>query len=151
MKAVQLDEYGGPENLRFRNVVDPVAGHGEVLVDIHAASVNPVDWKIGSGARQDRLKLTLPYTPGVDCSGIVRAVGEGVSGFTPGDAVYAVTNQTQQGCYAQAIAIDARLVARKPASLSHAEAAALALVGLTALVSLEDTVKLAAGETVLIH
>jgi NADPH:quinone reductase-like Zn-dependent oxidoreductase len=151
MKAIQLDEYGGPENLRFRDVVDPVAGRGQVLVDIHAASVNPVDWKIQSGERRDRLPLTLPYIPGVDFSGVVRAVGEGVADFRPGDEVYAVTNQMQQGGYAQAIAIDAGLVARKPASLGHAEAAALALVGLTALVSLEDTVKLASGETILVH
>lgn len=151
MKAIQLDEYGGPENLRFGDAVDPVAGPGQVLVDIFAASVNPVDWKIQSGARREQLPLTLPYIPGVDFSGIVRAVGEGVSDFAAGDEVYAVTNQTQQGCYARAIAIDAALVARKPASLSHAEAAALALVGLTALVSLEDTVKLASGETVLVH
>lgn len=151
MKAIQLDEYGGPEKLRFRDVVDPVAGRGQVLVDIHAASVNPVDWKIQSGARREQLKLTLPYIPGVDFSGVVRAVAEGVADFAPGDEVYAVTNQTQQACYAQAIAVDAALVARKPPSLSHAEAAALALVGLTALVSLEDAMKLRAGETILVH
>ena len=133
MKAIQLDEYGGPEKLRFRDVVDPVAGRGQVLVDMHAASVNPVDWKIQSGARREQLKLTLPYIPGVDFSGVVRAVAEGVADFAPGDEVYAVTNQTQQACYAQAIAVDAALVARKPPSLSHAEAAALALIGLTAL------------------
>ena len=151
MKAIQLDEYGGPENLRFGEAIDPVAGPGQVLVDIFAASVNPVDWKIATGARREQLRLDLPYIPGMDFSGVVRALGEGVSDLAPGDAVYAVTNQIQQGCYAQAIAIDAALVARKPPSLSHAEAASLALVALTALVSLEDTVKLSSGETVLVH
>ena len=151
MKAIQLDEYGGPEVLKFRDVLDPVAAAGQILVDIYATTVNPVDWKIQSGARKDALPLKLPYIPGVDFSGVVRAVGDKVKSFSAGDAVYAVVNQTQQSTYAQAIAIDAGLVGRKPPSLTHAEAAAIALTGLTAIVSLEDTAKLKSGETVLIH
>ncbi len=151
MKAIQLDEYGGPEVLKFRDVLDPVAGPGQVLVDIYATTVNPVDWKIQSGARKDVLPMKLPYIPGVDFSGVVRALGEGVRDFSIGDGVYAVVNQIQQSTYAQAIAIDANLVGRKPASLSHAEAAALALTGLTAIISLQDAAKLTAGETCLIH
>ena len=150
MKAIQVDAYGGPEVLQLRDVIDPVAAAGEVVVDIHAASVNPVDWKIRNGERQDRVFLEFPYTPGVDFSGVVRAVGEGVSGFGMSDEVYCVTPQTQQGTYAEAIAVDASLVARKPAGLSHVNAAALALVGATAIVSL-DSVGLSTGETVLIH
>lgn len=150
MKAIQLDAYGGPEVLELRTVIDPVAGAGELLVDIHAASVNPVDWKIRDGARKGNLELTFPYTPGIDFSGIVRAAGDGVTEFGMGDEVFGVTPQTQQGTYAEAIAVDASLVARKPAGLSHVDAAALALVGATAIVSL-DTVGLAAGETILIH
>ena len=150
MKAIQLDAYGGPEMLQLRDVIDPVAGAGELLVDIHAASVNPVDWKIRNGARQDNLFLDFPYTPGIDFSGVVRAAGEGVTDFGMGDEVFGVTPQTQQGAYAEAVALDASLVARKPAGLSHVNAAALALVGATAIVSL-DTVGLTRGETILIH
>lgn len=150
MKAIQLDAYGGPEVLSLRDVIDPVAGTGEIVVDIHAASVNPVDWKISSGVRRDKISLNFPYTPGIDFSGVVRAVGEGVTEYAPSDAVFGVTPQTQQACYAEAIALDAALVTNKPADLSHADAAALALVGATAIVSL-DAVELAAGDVVLIH
>lgn len=150
MKAIQLDEYGGPEILQLRDVIDPVAAAGEIVVDIHAASVNPVDWKIGSGVRQDKLSLDFPYIPGIDFSGVVRAIGEGVTEFMPSDTVFGVTPQSQQACYAEAIAVDAALVAKKPTDLSHSDAAALALVGATAIVSL-DTVELSSGDTVLIH
>lgn len=150
MKAIQLDAYGGPEVLQLRDVLDPVAGAGEIVIDIHAASVNPVDWKISSGVRHDKLPLKFPYIPGIDFSGVIRTVGEGVTEFAPSDAVFGVTPQTQQACYAEAIAVDASLVTKKPADLSHADAAALALVGATAIVSL-DTVELAAGDSVLIH
>jgi len=150
MKAIQLDAYGGPEVLELRNVIDPVAGAGELIVDIYAASVNPVDWKIRNGARKDNLELNFPYTPGIDFSGVVRAAANDVTKFGAGDEVYGVTPQTQQGTYADAIAVDALLVARKPAGLSHVDSAALALVGATAIVSL-DTVDLTSGEAVLIH
>ena len=150
MKAIQLDSYGGPEVLELRNVIDPVAGAGELVVDIYAASVNPVDWKIRNGARKANLELNFPYTPGIDFSGVVRAAADDVTKFGAGDEVYGVTPQTQQGTYADAIAVDASLVARKPAGLSHVDSAALALVGATAIVSL-DTVGLTSGETVLIH
>ncbi len=150
MKAIQLDAYGGPEVLQLRDVIDPVAGAGELVVDIYAASVNPVDWKIRNGSRKENLELTFPYTPGIDFSGVIRAADDGVTEFGVGDEVFGVIPQTQQGTYAEAIAVDASLVARKPAGLSHVDAAALSLVGATAMVSL-DTVGLASGETVLIH
>ena len=150
MKANQIDAYGGPEVLQLRDVIDPVAGAGELVVDIYAASVNPVDWKIRNGARKDNLFLDFPYTPGIDFSGVIRAAGDAVTEFGAGDEVFGVTPQTQQGAYAEAIAVDASLVARKPAGLSHVDTAALALVGATAIVSL-DTVGLASGETTLIH
>ena len=104
MKAIQLDTYGGPEVLQFRDVSDPVAGPGEITVDIHAASVNPVDSKIRTGARQDRLPMTLPYIPGVDFSGVVRVAGADVTDFAAGTAVFGITQQIQQSTYAEAIA-----------------------------------------------
>jgi NADPH:quinone reductase-like Zn-dependent oxidoreductase len=151
MKAVQMDAYGGPEVLVLRDAPDPVAGPGEIVVDIHAASINPADWKVREGLRRDDVKAVFPHVLGRDFSGVVRELGAGVVDFAPGDAVFAVTDRGQEGAYAEAIAIEAALAARKPEALSHAEAAALALTGLTALVCLEDTAGLRAGETVLIH
>ncbi len=151
MKAIQMDDYGGPEVLHLREAPEPVAGAGEVVVEIHAASVNPADWKVRDGLRRDVVTVAFPHVLGRDFSGVVRELGPGVADFAPGEAVFAVTERGREGAYAEAIAIRAALAARKPAALSHAEAAALALTGLTALVSLEDTAALAPGETVLVH
>ncbi len=151
MKAIEIDDYGGPEVLQLRDIADPVAGAGEIVVDIHAASVNPVDWKVCAGYRRDALRLAFPHILGLDFSGVVREVGARVTEFAPGDKVYGVCEQNAKGAYAEAIAVNAANVAKKPPILSHAEAAAIALVGLTALVSLEDVAKLASGETALIH
>jgi NADPH:quinone reductase-like Zn-dependent oxidoreductase len=150
MKAVLLANHGGPEMLRYSEAPDPVAGPGDVVVDIHAASVNGADPKVRRG--NGRYKLSqFPHILGRDFSGIVSAVGAGVTDFAVGDAVFGVTDQGIEGAYAEKIAIKAALVARKPASLSHAEAAALGLVSLTALTAIEDTVQLKAGQTILIQ
>ncbi|MDX1483262.1 MAG: NADP-dependent oxidoreductase [Alphaproteobacteria bacterium] len=149
MKAIRVDEYGGPDVLVMRDVPDPEAAPGRIVVAIEAASVNPIDWKTRAGMRRDA--SALPLILGCDFSGTVSAVGAGVEEFTAGDAVFGVAPQEGDGTYAEAIAIDAGLVAPKPDRLSHVEAAAHALVGLTALVSLEDTAKVQAGESVLIQ
>src|SRR5437588_4096039 len=149
MKAVFIERHGGPEELKYGVLPDPAAKRGEVVVDIHAASVNGADWKVRSGESYPQTKF--PYVLGRDFSGIVSAVGEGVSDFRVGDPVFAVCDVGQEGAYAEKIAIKASIVARKPASLSHVDAAALALAGLTALVAVEDTLKLEAGETILIQ
>lgn len=157
MKAVQMDAYGGAEVLHLRDLAEPIAGPGEVVVEIHAASVNPIDWKIREGFRREAAPLEFPHVLGLDFSGVVRETGPGpgpgpgMDDFAPGDEVYGVTEQNRQGAYADTIAVDAALLARKPASLSHAEAAGLALVGLTALAALEETTAIKAGETVLVH
>ena len=122
---------------------------GEVLVDIHAASVNAADWKMRAGSYAPVARF--PYVPGRDFSGVVAALGEGVGDFRVGDPVFGVCEASQEGAYAEKIAIKAAIVARKPDALSHAECAALALTGLTALVSIEDTLQLARGETILIQ
>ena len=93
----------------------------------------------------------FPYVPGRDFSGVVAALGEGVSDLKAGDPVFGVCDASQEGAYAEKIAIKAAIVARKPDALSHAQCAALALTGLTALVSIEDTLQLARGETILIQ
>jgi NADPH:quinone reductase-like Zn-dependent oxidoreductase len=149
MKAVFIDRHGGPEELKYGDLPNPVAKRGEVVVDIHAASVNGADWKVRTGESYPQTKF--PYVLGRDFSGIVSAVGEGVADLAVGDPVFAVCDVGQEGAYAEKIAIKASIVARKPGSISHAEAAAIALAGLTALVAVEDTLKLRAGETILVQ
>ncbi|HZQ13242.1 MAG TPA: NADP-dependent oxidoreductase [Pseudolabrys sp.] len=150
MKAMLLTGHGGPDMLRFGDAPDPKAGPGEVVVDIDAASVNGADPKVRRG--QGRYKLdSFPHILGRDFSGVVSAVGAGVTDFKVGDAVFGVTDQGIEGAYAEKIAVKAAIIARKPPSLSHAEAAALGLISLTALTAIEDTAKLKAGETILIQ
>jgi NADPH:quinone reductase-like Zn-dependent oxidoreductase len=152
MKAVLFDRHGGPEVLHLAEVPDPVAGPGEVVVDIHAASVNAADYKVrlGGGAYSSG-GVKLPHILGRDFSGIVSAVGPEVTDLKVGDAVFGVCDQGIEGAYAEKIAIKADIVAKKPPSLGHAEAAAMALTSITALWALEDTAKLKAGETILIQ
>lgn len=150
VKAVLLTGHGGPELLQLGDAPDPVAGPGEVVVDIHAASINAADYKVRLGGQHSAPKR-FPYILGRDFSGVVSAVGAGVSDLAVGDAVFGVTDQGIEGAYAEKIAIAAAIVAKKPPSLSHAEAAALALTSLTALWAIEDTAKLERGETILIQ
>jgi len=149
MKAAFFIKNGGPEVMQYGDVPDPVAGPGQVLVDVHAASVNGADWKVRAGSYAPITKF--PYVPGRDFSGVVVALGDGVKDFKVGDPVFGVVEQVADGCYAEKVAIRSAIVARKPDSLTHVEAAALALTGLTALVSIEDTLKLKSGETILIQ
>ncbi len=150
MKAVLLIDHGGPEMLRYGEAPDPTAGPGEVVVDIHAASVNGADYKVRLGGGRYRLS-SFPHILGRDFSGIVSTVGAGVTDFRVGDAVFGVTDQGIEGAYAEKIAINAAIVAKKPDRLGHAEAAALALTSLTALTAIEDTAQLNAGQTILIQ
>jgi len=149
MKAAFFRKHGGPEVMEYGEVPDPAAGPGEVLVDIHAASVNGADWKVRAGKYAPI--TDFPYIPGRDFSGVVSALGEGVRDCAVGDAVFGVCDVGQEAAYAEKIAIRPAIVARKPESLSHIECAALALIGLTALCSIEDTLKLKAGEKILIQ
>lgn len=149
MKASYFEENGGPEVLKYGDLPDPVAGPGEIVVDIHAASINGADWKVRAGSYAPI--ETFPYILGRDFSGVVSAVGEGVTDFKVGDAVFGVCDVGQEGTYAEKIAMKASICARKPDSLSHEDAAALALTGLTALVSVEDTIELKPGEKILIQ
>ena len=149
MKAAYFMKNGGPEVMEYGDVPDPVAGRGQVLVDVHAASVNGADWKVRSGHYAPTKEF--PYIPGRDFSGVVSALGAGVSDFKVGDEVFGVSEQTGEKCYAEKVAMNAAIVAKKPAGLSHVEAASVALIGLTALISIEDTLKLEKGETILIQ
>jgi NADPH:quinone reductase-like Zn-dependent oxidoreductase len=149
MKAVVLPKHGGPEVLSYDEVPDPTPAVGEVVVDVHAASVNAADYKVRLGG--PRHNLTFPHILGRDFSGVVSAVGAGVTDLAVGDAVFGVLDQGVEGAYAEKLAIKAAIIAKKPDHLGHAEAAAMALTSLTTLWALEDTVQLKSGETILIQ
>lgn len=148
MKAVYIEQFGGPEVVKYGDLPDPVAGPGQVVVDAFAASVNGADWKVRAGYHGNP---AFPLILGRDFSGVVSALGEGVTDFRLGDEVFGVLEAGREGAYAEKIAIGAAIVAKKPTALSHVDAAALALTGLTALCAVEDSLKLKSGETILIQ
>jgi NADPH:quinone reductase-like Zn-dependent oxidoreductase len=150
MKAILMDRHGGLDVLRYGDLPDPVSEAGQVLVDIHAASINGADSKVREGGAYTTVSK-FPYVLGRDFSGVVASLGTGVTDFRVGDAVFGVLAAGRDGTYAEKVAEKAAILCRKPSTLSHVEAAALALVGLTALVSIEDTLKLKPGETILIQ
>jgi len=150
MKAAYIEKFGGPEVLQYGDLPDPVAAPGEVVVDVHAATVNAADWKFRAGEYARHSNVRFPQIPGRDFSGVVSAVGDGAD-LKVGDAVFGVLGAGKEGTYCEKIAIPAALVAKKPDGLSHINAAALALTGLTAINSVEDTLKLQRGETILIQ
>ncbi|WP_326587886.1 NADP-dependent oxidoreductase [Streptomyces sp. NBC_01294] len=150
MRAIVVSQWGGPEVLTESELDRPEPAIGEILVRVHAAGVNPVDWKTrASGA-------LIPWGPvpqvGWDVSGTVEAVGPGVTFHRVGDEVYGMPRFPQQaGAYAEYVTAPARHFARKPASLDHVEAAALPLAALTAWQALVDTAGVSAGQRVLVH
>jgi NADPH:quinone reductase-like Zn-dependent oxidoreductase len=148
MKAVYIEQFGGPEVVKYGDLPDPTAAAGQVVVDAFAASVNGADWKVRAGQYG---KAAFPLVLGRDFSGVVSAVGQGVTDLRVGDEVFGVLEAGREGAYAEKIAIGAAIVAKKPGGLSHVDAAALALTGLTALCSVEDALKLKSGETILIQ
>jgi NADPH:quinone reductase-like Zn-dependent oxidoreductase len=149
MKASFFRAFGGPEVLQYGDLPDPVPAAGEVVVDIHAASVNAADWKMRAG--QYSAAIDFPHVPGRDFSGVVAALGDGARDFKVGDALFGVCEVPREGAYAEKIAIRQAILARKPENLTHPQCASIALAGLTALISIEDTLRLKAGETILIH
>ncbi len=148
MKAVYIEQYGGPDVVKYGDQPDPVATTGEVVVDVIAASVNGADWKVRVG---NYGYTKFPLGLGRDFSGVISALGPGVNDFKIGDDVFGVCEQGQEGAYAEKLAMKASIIAKKPAALSHVSAAALALTGLTAVISIEDTLKLQRGEIILIQ
>ena len=150
MKAIRVHRFGGPEVLQHEDVPRPAPRKGEVLVRVHAAGVNPVDWKIRSGAAKG-FNPKLPQIPGFDVSGVVAALGEGVERFAVGDAVYAYLALGRGGAYAEYVAVPERELAPKPAKVDHVHAAAVPLAALTAWQALFDTAGLKEGQTVLVH
>jgi NADPH:quinone reductase-like Zn-dependent oxidoreductase len=150
MRALVLEEFGTP--LVLKDIEKPTAGPGQVLVQVKASGVNPLDTKIRAG-KAPHAKRILPAVLGLDLAGVVEQVGDGVTGFAPGDEVYGMTGGVGdlQGSLAEYAAVDARLLAHKPASLSMQEAAALPLVVITAWEGLVDRAQVRKGHKVLVH
>lgn len=149
MKAIRVAAYGGPHSLVLQELDDPRPGDDEVLIDVAATSVNPIDWKIVSGAMQAFIPLPLPLTPGVDAAGTVVAVGRNVTTLAPGDEVLGFIGIV--GGYATRAVVEAGRLARKPKHLGFLEAASIPAAGLTAWQALHEHGKLQAGQKVLIH
>jgi NADPH:quinone reductase-like Zn-dependent oxidoreductase len=155
MKAIRMHGFGpAADVLRYEDVDRPVPAEGELLVRVHAAAINPVDWKTRASERMNRLfpAESLPAIPGWDVSGVVESLGPGVERRQPGDEVYALNRFPGIGAtYAEYTTVPVDHAAPKPASLTHIEAAALPLVALTAWQVLFEAAELQAGQRVLIH
>jgi NADPH:quinone reductase-like Zn-dependent oxidoreductase len=151
MKAIRIHKYGGPEVLQYEEAPRPKPAAGEVLIRVHAAGVNPIDWLVREGRVKDVFPHSFPFVPGWDVSGVVDEVGAGVTQFKPADEVYSVPDPLRDGAYAEYIAVRESEVALKPKSLHHVHAAAVPLAALTAWQTLCDTAKLEPGQRVLIH
>jgi NADPH:quinone reductase-like Zn-dependent oxidoreductase len=147
LKAVRLYEYGGPENLKFEaDVPEPTLGADFVLVEAAAASVNPIDWKIRSGARQKDFPQTLPVILGRDVSGVVRAVGGNIRTFKPGDRVIAAAQAT----YAELVVVEGSLLTHLPEGVNLVDAAAIPLVALTGDQLVRQAARAENGQTFII-
>jgi NADPH:quinone reductase-like Zn-dependent oxidoreductase len=147
-RAIRFHEYGGPEVLRFEEIEQPSPKDGEIVVRVHAASVNPVDWKIRAGLVRKRFDPQLPLIPGGDLSGEVAAVGTGVASFSVGDPVFAMIGLW--GAYSEHVAFKGAMASRKPASIDHLRAGSVPLVGLTAWQALHEKGAVSEGHRVFV-
>jgi NADPH:quinone reductase-like Zn-dependent oxidoreductase len=147
MKAVRIHRHGGPEVLQYEEAPRPTIGDDEVLIRVHAAAVNPLDWKVRANYFNDE-PSTFPVILGFDVAGVIEAVGTNVQNFMLGDEVYAAPDT---GGYAEYVAVPAIEVAHKPRTLDYVQAAALPIAMLTAWQTLLDEAQLETGQTVLIH
>ncbi len=151
MKAIRIHAYGGAEQMQLEDAPVPACGAGDLLVRVVAAGVNPIDWKMRSGAMAAHMPKSFPMTLGSDAAGIVTAVGGGVSDFVLGDEVCFYAEFARGGTYAEYVAVDARQVAKKPRTVSFASAAALPMAGQAAWTALIETGQVQRGMRVLIH
>lgn len=153
MKAVAINEFGGADKLQLLDLPQPKPGPGEILIEIKAAGVNPVDWKIRQGLLQGRLPHEFPIVLGWDAAGIVAEVGQGVQHFAERDEVYAYCRKPliKDGTYAEYVVVSENGAALKPNNISFEEAGVVPLSALTAFQSLFASAQLKAGETVLVH
>jgi NADPH2:quinone reductase len=153
MKAIAINEFGGPDKLQLMDPPLPEVKENEILVKIKAAGVNPVDWKIREGYIKDLFPYEFPIILGWDAAGIVEQVGSKVTLFKEGDEIFAYCRKpsVHGGAYAEYIALETEHAAIKPKNISFAEAASIPLAALTAYQSLFDAARVNRGETVLIH
>ena len=151
MKAAYITGYGGPEKLQVGDRPVPLIGPHDLLVQVKAASINPVDYKIRMGMLRIMQAYRMPLILGQDLSGVVTEVGAKVSRFKPGDEVFARLDKSAIGAFAEFAAVRESDAAVKPANLTHVEAASIPLVGLTAWQVMQDMMGLKPGQTVLIH
>lgn len=151
MKAVRLHTYGSTDVLSYEDAPKPVPNGNEVLIRVHATSVNPFDCAVRAGYLASVFNYTLPFIPGTDVSGVIESVGENVTGLNPGDEVYTRAGVYRDGAYAEYVAVQAEDVVAKPKSLDHIHAAALPHVTLAAWQALYEAANLQKGQTVLIH
>ncbi len=151
MKSVCIYSYGGPEVLVYEDSPLPHPGEGEVLIKVHAAGINPVDWKVREGHLKEMLHHTFPLILGWDVSGVVETLGTSITRLKVGDEVYSRPDIARDGAYAEFIVVKESEVALKPKSIDHIHAAALPLAGITAWQTLFGAGALSAGQRVLIH
>lgn len=151
MKAIVIENYGGKEELKETKVGNPKASKEQVVVEVKATSINPIDWKLREGYLQQMMNFEFPIILGWDVAGVVSEIGEGVTDWKVGDKVFARPETTRFGTYAEYTIVDQTLLAKIPEKISFEEAAAVPLAGLTAWQGLFNHGKLKKGETVLIH
>jgi NADPH:quinone reductase-like Zn-dependent oxidoreductase len=151
MKAIRIKAYGGSEKMLFDDIPTPVCGSNDLLVRVVAAGINPIDWKIRSGAMEKMIVKTLPLTIGWDAAGIVTSIGSSVTNFKVGDEVFFYAEFTRGGTYAEYVTVDALQVALKPRTVPFVSAAALPIPGQAAWTSIMDIAKVSKGMRVLIH
>lgn len=151
MKAIRFDRFGGPEELKPVEMPDPEPGPGEVLIEVHAVSVVPGDWKLRKGLLTGMFPVRPPKVPGRDGAGIVRALGAGVTRFTVGDRVCFTCRHVDQGSYAQLAARPAEDVVPMPEGFGFIEAAAVMHAGVCAWIAVVETARVKAGDRVLVH
>lgn len=151
MKAIRIHQFGGPEVLKLEEAPRPTPAAGEVLIKVHAASVNPVDWKVREGKENDQFGIKLPAILGWDAAGTIEEVGSGVTTFNKGDEVYSMPNFPNDGTYAEYVIAQAGEVAMKPKSLDFTQAAAVPMTSLTAWQGIFDQGHLQPGQRILIH
>jgi NADPH:quinone reductase-like Zn-dependent oxidoreductase len=150
MQAIRIHRYGAPSELQLEQVELPHCGPNDVLIRVVARGVNPIDWKIRAGYLAQAMPLALPLTLGWECSGVVHATGDQVSGFKPGDAVFALAEFARGGTYAEYVAVDAAQLALAPRSVSLAMAASFPMTAQAAWTAIEAA-RLQIGQQVLIH
>lgn len=151
MKRIQYHRYGGPEEMRLEDYELPKLKSGQILVRVAAASLNPVDWKIRNGMMKFMTGSAFPRGMGTDFSGVVEEVGSAVTGLRKGDAVFGTVPLKAAGTFAERLVTEARLVGKKPPSLSFEQAACIPVAGVTAWCGLVNKAKVRAGQSVFIN